>query len=221
MKGKVELSCNRPWRPVELRDVEVPIFSRRSACGWRWGCQPYALAALYPTLPWRFLVVISVRGWVDPRAKVRPEGLGKSKNSSDFIGNQTHDPSAFSQCLVQTTLPRVLSVWKWFYFIFVILGDQFLKTMRYMICVTSLTSGYLDKCTDSFSKLVGTHETDSVSLTDREWWSTGRAYCLTLAGLYSTYVWYWWRLQSVSREICTQNLLGIEQTRVQCRPAML
>jgi hypothetical protein len=40
--------CNRPWRPIGLWDVEAPTFSRQSAHRWWWGCQPYALAALYP-----------------------------------------------------------------------------------------------------------------------------------------------------------------------------
>jgi hypothetical protein len=36
--------CNRPWRPIGLRDVEDPTLSRQSAhrC-----CQPYAPATVY------------------------------------------------------------------------------------------------------------------------------------------------------------------------------
>jgi hypothetical protein len=39
---------NKPWKPIELWEVEAPTFSRQSAHRWRWGCQPYAPAALYP-----------------------------------------------------------------------------------------------------------------------------------------------------------------------------
>jgi hypothetical protein len=45
---KKSYPCNRPWRPIELWDVEAPTFSRHSAHRWRWGCQPYAPASFYP-----------------------------------------------------------------------------------------------------------------------------------------------------------------------------
>jgi hypothetical protein len=50
-----------------------------------------ALHSGQPLHPGRFLVLISVRGWVDPRAIVWLEGLDKLKNTNDPIGNRTRD----------------------------------------------------------------------------------------------------------------------------------
>jgi hypothetical protein len=72
--------CNRPCRPIGLWDVEA---SRHFLDSWLTdGGEVLSLtrrpAVLYS--PGRFLVLISVRCWVKPRAIVRLEGLGQLKN---------------------------------------------------------------------------------------------------------------------------------------------
>jgi hypothetical protein len=76
---------------------------RHSAHRWRQGCQPYAPAAFYPQEnSW-----YSVRDWVDPRAIVQLEGLGKLKKSTSY-GTWTGDLPACGTVPQPTTLPRAL-----------------------------------------------------------------------------------------------------------------
>jgi hypothetical protein len=64
----------------------------------RWGCYIFqtigsqmavrlsAIRTSHTLSVGRFLVLISVRGWVDPRAIVRPKGLGQLKNPATSSG---------------------------------------------------------------------------------------------------------------------------------------
>jgi hypothetical protein len=64
-----------------------------------------ALHAGRPLPPGKFLVLISIRCSVDPRAILRLEGLGQLKKSNDPIGDGTRDLQACSIVPQPTTLP--------------------------------------------------------------------------------------------------------------------
>jgi hypothetical protein len=64
-----------------------------------------ALRAGHPLAPGRFLVLISFRGCVDPRAIVQLEGLDKLKN---ILTSSGFEPSTCSILSQPTTVPRAL-----------------------------------------------------------------------------------------------------------------
>jgi hypothetical protein len=68
-----------------------------------------ALQAGHPIAPGRFLVLISVRGWVDPRIIVWLEGLGQLRKVH-LIGTLTHDLPACSIVSQPTTLPHAPNI---------------------------------------------------------------------------------------------------------------
>jgi hypothetical protein len=73
------------------RDCETSRLPHFPTIGSQMAVRVSALCAGLPLPPGRFLILISVRGWVDPRIIVRLEGLRKLKKSNDLIGNQTRD----------------------------------------------------------------------------------------------------------------------------------
>jgi len=98
-KGKGKAIPLQAWTsPEGSRRLRLQDFKKIST--WRWqGCQPYAPAAF--TTQETFLVLISVRGWVDPRAILQPEGLCQWKNPMTPSGIEPATFRLVAQCLKQ------------------------------------------------------------------------------------------------------------------------
>jgi hypothetical protein len=82
--------CSSSWRPIGLRDVRAPAFSRQSAHRLRLGCQPYASAALY--LPRKISVTHFCSNLSRSQDIARLERLSQLKNPVPLFGIE---PMAF------------------------------------------------------------------------------------------------------------------------------
>jgi hypothetical protein len=76
------------WRPIGLWDVEDCTVSIQLVHRWQWGSQFYCHLCFAPQK--HFLVLVSVRDWVNPRSIIWLKGLDKLKEIRDLIRTQTH-----------------------------------------------------------------------------------------------------------------------------------
>jgi len=85
--------CTGLDRPFGFQKVEVPTFQDNRQMKVGKVVSPTHRPPLPPEV---FLILISVRGWVDPRATARPEGSYQRNIPKNTIGNRTRNIPGYS-----------------------------------------------------------------------------------------------------------------------------
>jgi hypothetical protein len=105
--NKQSYPCKQAAGAHSAVELESPTCFRQPTHRRRWDCQTYSPPALYtyPLPPAKFLVLISVRGWVNPKSIVLLEGLGLRIRSVeefiDIIRHRSRDFQLVALCLNQ------------------------------------------------------------------------------------------------------------------------
>jgi hypothetical protein len=93
VQERVNYPSNRPWEHTGHWDVEASKFVTQSTHRWRWGCEPYALTAVYLEVGSRYSFLLeaeSTHREPHKESNLWPSDLQHSSSTSDGVRNASH-----------------------------------------------------------------------------------------------------------------------------------